>query len=427
MQGIISFLAPGNILDGYAAFAIVAGSAIILTQTITVLGVKEAPRPPKDLEKRISFKDMFHTLTHNDQLLWMSLAMIFYNIGSGLLGALAYNLYYLEVGYDGNIFFFIVFFGVGSMIVELFYPLIAKRLGRRKLQQYSAIMSIFGYLGCAFLGWFDFLPFNLVTFSLFGLFIFLGQSLLYISSIVHMTNCVEYNEVKTGRRDEAVISTMRPLIVKFGDALKFGIVTIVLAVSGVFALSQNVSSLETQVNYFAKIEDTDTMSIDDQQVQYLVAVKQLALLVAEDPQDEDALQDIQEWLDDNAFMAPFKIEAQDLPMLADLHVLYGEEHLGSLGSLTDGTLMSWATLGEGSFSLSIRGDYLDGTETVAYNVANDYFNAQAGLGTRILLRIAVTFLPALFVYGAWIVQRKKYIIDEPFYDNLLKKLARKSQ
>jgi melibiose permease/lactose/raffinose/galactose permease len=427
MQGIISYLSPGNILDGYTAFAIAAGCAIIITQTLTVLGVKEAPRPPKEQERKISFRNMFQTLIHNDQLLWMSLAMIFYNIGSGLLGAFAYNLYYLEVGYDGNIFFFIVFFGVGSMIIQLFYPWIAKRLGRRRLQKTSAIMAIFGYLGCALIGWFAFLPFNLWTFSFFGLFIFIGQSLLYISSIVHMTNCVEYNEIKTGRREEAVISTMRPLIVKFGDALKYGIVTVVLAISGVFALSQNVSSLETQVNYFTKIEATETMSIDDQQAQYLVAVKQLSLLVENDPEDEDALADIQEWLDGDAFMFPFQIEAKDLPMLADLHVFYGEDHLGTIGSLSEGQLLAWTLMEEGAFSLSIRGEYPVGAESVSYNVADEYFNQQAGIETRILLRFAVTVLPALLVYGAWMVQRKKYIIDERYFDSMVQKLERKNR
>ena len=65
-----------------------------------------------------------------------------------------------------------------------------------------------------------------------------------------MTNCVEYNEYLTGERNEAVVSAVRPLIVKFGTATKSLLTTIILIGSGLYMLSQNVSNLETQRNLF---------------------------------------------------------------------------------------------------------------------------------------------------------------------------------
>ncbi len=75
-----------------------------------------------------------------------------------------------------------------------------------------------------------------------------------MASIINMTNCVEYNEFKQGERNEAVVSTLRPFMAKFASALQFGIVTLVLAASGVYILSQNISLMESQKDFLKNID-----------------------------------------------------------------------------------------------------------------------------------------------------------------------------
>ena len=62
--------------------------------------------------------------------------MLFYNIGSNIIVGLAYNLYYLEVGYDSNSFYFIVLFGVVSILGNLFYPRLASAWAARSCSLY---------------------------------------------------------------------------------------------------------------------------------------------------------------------------------------------------------------------------------------------------------------------------------------------------
>ena len=50
-------------------------------------------------EEKGSLKKTFEIIFKNKQLLWASLGLLVYDIGSGILGALIYNLYYLEYGY----------------------------------------------------------------------------------------------------------------------------------------------------------------------------------------------------------------------------------------------------------------------------------------------------------------------------------------
>ena len=207
---------------------------------MTSLGVKGTPRSEVEKEQK-SPEKMWQT-ARTDQVLWMTLSMFLYSVGSGLLIALAYNLYYLEVGYDSYSFYFIVIFGICNIGANLLYPKMAQKLGRKKVQAISISVALLGYLGILLLGWWpSVLPFTIWTLGIFGILVFSGQALFYMASIINMTNCVEYNEYKQGERNEAVVSTLRPFMVKFASAVQYGVVTLILAVSGIFILSQNIS------------------------------------------------------------------------------------------------------------------------------------------------------------------------------------------
>ena len=61
---------------------------------------------------------------------------------------------------------------------------------------------------------------------------------------------IELYEYLTGERNEAIVSAVRPLIVKFSSAFKSLLTTLILICSGLYILSQDVSNLETQRNLF---------------------------------------------------------------------------------------------------------------------------------------------------------------------------------
>ena len=49
---------------------------------------------------------------------------------------------------------------------------------------------------------------------LYTSFAFLGQTLVYLIMIICIANTVEYNEWKTGRREEGIVFSVRPFISK---------------------------------------------------------------------------------------------------------------------------------------------------------------------------------------------------------------------
>ena len=86
------------------------------------------------------------------------------------------------------------------------------------------------------------LKFTMLTVS--NLFAFLGQTLVYLIMIICIANTVEYNEWKTGRREEGIVFSVRPFITKLGTALVQLLVLVIYLAVGVRAVTNQISDLE---------------------------------------------------------------------------------------------------------------------------------------------------------------------------------------
>ena len=109
-NGIFSLFAAGNVVKTYSFWSIIIVAVFIAMQSMTSFCCKEVnvQAKKKEKEEKISITQVFGALKKNDQALWSALALLLYYISNGLLVALAYNLYYIEVGYNGNVFYFVV-------------------------------------------------------------------------------------------------------------------------------------------------------------------------------------------------------------------------------------------------------------------------------------------------------------------------------
>ena len=422
-QGGISFLYPGNVRQAFRWISIAIAAIFVAMQVIMVLFVRERPRAQMEVNEKISLKQMWNTIRKNDQVLWMTLSMLFYNIGSSLLVGLAYNLYYIEIGYDGMTLIFIAIFGVFNIGAQVFYPMLAKKLGRKRLQLISVIVACVGYVGIALLGWASWMPFNLITLSIFGVLVFVGQALFYMASIINMTNCVEYNEYKRGERNEAVVSTLRPFMAKFADALKYGIITLVLTVSAVYGLSQNISTLEVQKGHF------DRMETVTEQWGYLESVHGYLTIIEErdidfnnlSKDDEKFLSDLTDQMQKDKYLAGKQIDAQYVMALGDA-AIYDKDgkfvcfvrQIDELSAIPSG----------GKFTLALSGKDGKGDK---FNAADDNFKSESSLSMRLWIRAAVSVVPIVFLLAAWLIQRKKFVIDEQYYDMMLQEIEQRKQ
>ena len=415
-QGIIPQVTVGDMRAGYRFVSILIGVVFIGCQAMLYFTVKESPRRKVEQSENISLKKMWKTIVRNDQVLWMTLSMLFYNIGSTLIIALIANLLYMEIGYDGTLYFYVVVaYGVTMVAVNVLYPALANKLGRNRLQNGSILTAVIGYALIALMGWLPILPFNIVLLCIFCVMVSAGQSLYYMTCIINMTNCVEYNDYKYGERNEAVVSTLRPFMVKFAAAMHTLIVTLVLVISGTFLLSQSISTLETQRDFFDKHDATDQAYYITQVQDYLKEYDRLKAGTAE--YKAVAATVGAEIAADNV-VSKFQLDPEYVPALSDAMVILKspdgtEKELGRLGSF-DAKSISAAN---GTYSIKID-DLKSGDESAA----NIHFRDQRTLTMRIWVRLAATLLPALLLVISIWIQKKKFFIDEDFYDQMIQEI-----
>ena len=421
-QGVIPMVTVGDVRAGYRMVGIGVGLVFALSGLVVYFGVKETPRPKKEQGETFSLKKMWLTIRRNDQILWITLSMLFYNIASAMLTALAANLLYMEIGYNGTLYFYVVVaYGVPNVLVNMLYPALVNRLGRKRLQLRAVIAACVGYLLVAAMGWTNVLPFNAWLLCAFCVLISGGQALFYMSSIVNMTNCVEYNDYKFGERSEAVVSTLRPLMAKFAAAMHTLLITLVLTVSGTFLLSQSISTLESQRDFFSRIPDEAAQSYYIETVQsYLTEYDGLTIGT---PEFDAAAKRVAARIDGDAVMRAYQLNPQYLPALGDAMILKtsGDEkvYLGRLGELVAAAL---AGDDGATYSLEV-GDLENGEESAA----NLNFRDKGTLAMRVWLRIAVTAVPIALLLLALYVQRKKFIIDEAYYDMMIEEIDRRNK
>lgn len=239
----------GSAVKAYPVIAIIAAVLFIGCQTMTCICVKEDPLPPipKVNGKRPNpLKQMFKVIKGNDQLLWVALTMVIYNLGSSIIGGLSNWFVYLRFGYAGAMTsLFGILSGIASVIIVI-YPLLAKKFERKTIIKICMVCVVIGYGLMLLMG---LVVNNFYLIALCGFFYSIGQTLFYQVLTISIANTVEYNEWKTGEREESIIFSVRPFMAKMGSALQMGVVSLVLGMLGITAITEAVSQQE---NWFTQ-------------------------------------------------------------------------------------------------------------------------------------------------------------------------------
>ena len=250
----------GSATSAYMYTAIFAGAVMIIFQLITGLGIKEPQVPvlPKSQQQKLGLKDMFKVIKNNDQLLWATIILSLYSIGTGVVGGGISTIYiYFEFGYNGLLT--TIYGGLGGalgMVFTVIFPYLLKKLKREQIMTFGAIVTIAGYallmvLGLTMkagtpIGIILGVPVytKFILLCLVNIFIGVGTSSFYTLAFLNIANTVEYNEWKTGKREESLIFSLRPFSAKLSSALAQLLVTVVYLIVGVTAITNGISSLD---------------------------------------------------------------------------------------------------------------------------------------------------------------------------------------
>lgn len=214
--------------NGQKAWFIVAAAVCAIMigfQMITVFGVKET-RTFKE-EENTSLRDMGKALFGNDQLMWTTVSMALFMVG--YCTTTSFGTYYFKYAYgDENMYsVFAGVLGVSQLAALAVFPMISRRMNRRKLYSAATALVVAGYVV------FFFAPMNMAFIAVAGVLLFVGQAFIQTLMLMFLADTIEYGQWKLGKRNDSVTFSIQPLINKLGAAVATGVVTLTLIVSGI--------------------------------------------------------------------------------------------------------------------------------------------------------------------------------------------------
>lgn len=216
----------GSLQKGYFAFACIVVCIMWIGQCITLFGVKEAVIIKE--QEHTTLKQMVGVIFKNDQLLFTAISMGLFMIG--YVTTTSFGQYFFKYAYgDENMYpVFAGILGISQILALLIFPLISKRIERKKFYFLSTCLVVLGYLV------FFFAPSNNMTFiGLAGVLLFVGQAFIQLLMLMFLADAVEYGFWKLGKRNDSITFALQPFINKIGGAVGSGVVSFIIILSGI--------------------------------------------------------------------------------------------------------------------------------------------------------------------------------------------------
>jgi len=213
---------------GFLYLAIVVSIAFMISQIVMVFIVQERKIPRSDV--KISIKGMFKLLKENDQLMIVMLVVVITNFVMYITSTMSFYYITYDIGDQGLLFPFLAFGAFFQLVGIGTYTLVSKHFSRKKLYNFSILIQVAAFV-ILFMNTFFFGNNIMVMFAV-AIFIFYGLGLGMVLTTVLLSDTVEYGELKTGRRSEAIVFSVQTFVVKLATGLSMGVVGAGLAIFG---------------------------------------------------------------------------------------------------------------------------------------------------------------------------------------------------
>lgn len=252
---LIPMLTTGNMALGGStttAYGLVAlGICVIspLFSCFVAFGVRENRSDMARPAPKVSLRLIARTIGRNDQLLWISAIFLIQQIGNGLImGGLGSTYIYFVFGYSGGLYGLFTTIGMAATaFLMIFYPAISRKVHRKRLMGIMLAISSAGYALMLAAGLL--LPVNMAKFYLVTVGYMLsnfGQFCFFLVMMLSIINTVEYNELRTGERSEAIITSLRPFFTKLSSALVVALTSGTYLLLGITGFTNKIAAFENQ-------------------------------------------------------------------------------------------------------------------------------------------------------------------------------------
>ncbi|MEE1296740.1 MAG: glycoside-pentoside-hexuronide (GPH):cation symporter, partial [Bifidobacterium sp.] len=213
--------------SGWTCFAVIVALLGLVTAWTVAFGTREADSELRAKEEQPGGPlAAFRAIAKNDQLLWVALSYLLYAIANvATTGVLFYQFTYV-LGEPGKFSVAGVIAIVAGLCTTPLYPLLNRVIPRRWLFAAGMGLMVAGYAT------FILAPRNLAAVIVALVLFYLPAQTIQMTAILSMTDSIEYGQLKTGHRNEAVTLSVRPMLDKIAGALSNGIVGFIAVAAG---------------------------------------------------------------------------------------------------------------------------------------------------------------------------------------------------
>ena len=230
---------------GWTAFGIICALIGILTAWTVGFGVKEKDSAlRKKAEANGNPLQAFKALGQNDQLLWTALSYLFYAFANVATGGVMVYLFKYVVNRSDMFSITGVIPVVAGLCLAPLFPIVTKRIPRRYVFLTGLAMMAVAYILLIAASQ------NIVVVIIALILFYTPQTLIQMTAILCLEDSVEYGQLKTGRRNEAVTLSVRPMLDKIAGALSNGFVGFVAVAAGMIGTATAADMTSTNINTF---------------------------------------------------------------------------------------------------------------------------------------------------------------------------------
>ena len=211
---------------GWTGYVLIVALLCVGGALITCLNIKEEHNLIRSNVKHTTVSDIFRAIGRNKQLLWIAASYFLFAFSYVVTNSLLMYYFTYRLGDAAAYTWVGVITCILGVISVSLFPALEALIQRKAIYIGGIAFMLIGYIIFLFAG--QSLPLVLVAVS----FYFFPYPLIFLATLMTITDSVEYGQLVNGVRNESVTLSVRPLIDKLAGAASNGIVGIVAVVAG---------------------------------------------------------------------------------------------------------------------------------------------------------------------------------------------------
>ncbi|MFC6289089.1 glycoside-pentoside-hexuronide (GPH):cation symporter [Levilactobacillus angrenensis] len=211
---------------GWTGYVLIVALLCVGGALITCLNLKEEHNLIRANVKHTTVSDIFRAIGRNKQLLWTAASYFLFAFSYVVTNSLLMYYFTYRLGNAAAYTWVGVITCILGVISVGLFPTLETLIHRKAIYIGGIVFMLIGYVIFLFAG--QSLGLVLLAVS----FYFFPYPLIFLATLMTITDSVEYGQLVNGVRNESVTLSVRPLIDKLAGAASNGIVGIVAVVAG---------------------------------------------------------------------------------------------------------------------------------------------------------------------------------------------------